>query len=116
MSVVPSREEAIRFMNGGAQADLDLAFRDGVVVDYAKDVVGDGNDLEIRIVFRHKTVLPPEPPEPQWVDTSHLGCPDYEEQLDVASGSHRHRRRVQTSMSDTWAVGEWASGPAPATS
>lgn len=56
-----SREEAVRFVNGGAQADLELAFRDGVVIDYEKRMIpgprGD-TDLEIRIVFRHKSVLP----------------------------------------------------------
>ncbi|MFN4296798.1 MAG: hypothetical protein ACK4FB_08140 [Brevundimonas sp.] len=53
-----SREEAVRYLNGGAQADIERAFRDGVVIDYAKSVTRDGSDLEIKIVFRHKSALP----------------------------------------------------------
>jgi len=54
-----SGDEAVRFLNGGVQADLELAFRDGVVLDYDKRTTGPGNrDLEIKIVLRHKSTLP----------------------------------------------------------
>lgn len=60
----PSREEAERHVNGGAKADIDLAFRDGVVVDYEKRFIPGrraDTDLEIRIVFRHKSAMPKDP-------------------------------------------------------
>lgn len=57
----PSREEAERLVNGGALADIQDAFRDGVLVGMEKRVIGDGNDLEIRIVLRHKSALPKDP-------------------------------------------------------
>lgn len=60
----PSREEMERLVNGGAQADLELAFREGVVIDYEKRMVPGrraDTDLEIRIVLRHKSAMPKDP-------------------------------------------------------
>ena len=55
---MPTREEREFFMNGGAQADLELAFRDGEVIDYTKQAIGKGHrDLEIKIVLRHKSAI-----------------------------------------------------------
>ena len=56
-----SAEEFAAWMNGLAKSDLELAFRDGVVVDYDKRTIPGqraDTDLEIRIVFRHKSALP----------------------------------------------------------
>jgi hypothetical protein len=54
-------EERREWFNGAAKSDLELAFRDGVVVDYDKRTIPGqraDTDLEIRIVFRHKSALP----------------------------------------------------------
>lgn len=54
-----SPAEAAFFLNGGVQAEVEAAFRDGLVVDYERRTVGPGNrDLEIKIVLRHKSTLP----------------------------------------------------------
>lgn len=105
----PPLDELERLVNGGAQADIELAFREGVLVDYSKDVVGDGNDLEIRLVLRHKSALPS-----RWVDVSDLGAPDYEEQMDVDGepidpACYRHRLRSPTNLLQ----GAWVQGRAP---
>jgi len=54
----PPREEALRLINGGALADIQAAFEDGVLIGMEKQVIGNGNDLEIKIVLRHKSALP----------------------------------------------------------
>lgn len=59
-----SREEAIRFMNGGAEAEITAAFADGVLVGYEKRVLpNEAGDLEIRMVIRHRSALPKEDAE-----------------------------------------------------
>lgn len=54
-----SPEEMAEFLNGGTKREVDLAFRDGVVVDYERRVIeGSPGDLEIRLVIRHKSTIP----------------------------------------------------------
>lgn len=54
----PSREEAERLVYGGALADIQDAFRDGVLIGMEKRVGPTDNDLEIKIVLRHKSAMP----------------------------------------------------------
>lgn len=54
-----SPEEMVEFMNGGTKKEVDLAFRDGVVIDYERRLIeGSESDLEIRLVIRHKSATP----------------------------------------------------------
>jgi hypothetical protein len=49
--------------------------------------------------------------EPNWIDVSHLGNMEYEEQIDVNSrvGAMRHRRRSFSGE----CFYDWMTGPAP---
>lgn len=108
----PPREEFERLVNGGALADLQDAFREGVLIGMEKHVVGDGNDLEITVVLRHRSAVSGEPA--RWVDVSTFDKPLYEEQTDVHAAADsewriRHRLRAATGEQPS----EWAAGRAP---
>lgn len=58
-SQVCPKEQAEFFLNSGAKAQIDKAFADGLLVAFDMQTTGKNNqDLEIKIVLRHKSAVP----------------------------------------------------------